>query len=91
VRIGLTFRDGGGRYCRTFRSGPDRLAGLACRDAGAWRVETATAWTPAATPAYRTAGSDTPPAVLAAVDGALKGEVFDAAQEKAARDGGWRP
>jgi len=91
VRIGLTFRDAGGRYCRTFQSGPDKLAGLACRDAKAWRIETATAWTLAATPTYRTAGSDTPPAVLAAVDGALSGQVFDAAQERAARDGGWKP
>lgn len=90
VRIGLTFRDAGGRYCRTFQSGPDRLAGLACRDHRAWRVETASAWTPVPTPAYRTAGSDTSPAVLAAVDSALSGQVFDAAQEKAARDGGWR-
>jgi anti-sigma-K factor RskA len=91
VRIGLTFRDAGGRYCRTFQSGSDKLAGLACRSAKAWRVETATAWAPAATPTYRTAGSDTPAAVLAAVDGALSGQVFDAAQEKAARDGGWKP
>jgi hypothetical protein len=90
VRIGLTFRDATGRYCRTFQSAPDRLAGLACRDRGDWRVETATAWSPGAEPQYRTAGSDTPPEVLAAVDRTLAGEAFDAAQEKAARDAGWR-
>lgn len=90
VRIGLSFRDATGRYCRTFQSAPDRLAGLACRDDGGWRMETATAWKPAPGPEYRTAASDTPPAVLAAVDEALAGEVFDAAQERAARDRGWR-
>ena len=90
IRIGLTFRDGAGRYCRTFQSGADRLAGLACRGDAGWRLETATAWAPAASPDYRTAGSDTPPAVLAAVDQTIRGETYDAAQEKAARDAGWR-
>lgn len=91
VRIGLTFRDAGGRYCRTFESTPDRLAGLACRDGGGWRVQTATAWSPVAGPDYRAAASDTPAAVLAAVDQILKGDALDASQEKAARDAGWRP
>lgn len=90
IRIGLTFRDVRGRYCRTFQSGPDKLAGLACRGGDAWQVRTATAWTPSPAPGYRTAASDTPPAVLAAVDQALRGEVLDASQEKAARDTGWR-
>jgi hypothetical protein len=90
IRIGLTFRNGQGRYCRTFQSGPDRLAGLACREDAGWRLLTATAWAPAQGPAYRTAASDTPPAVLAAVDQAISGESLDAAQEKAARDARWR-
>lgn len=90
VRIGLTFRDAGGRYCRTFQSAPDRLAGLACRQGERWRVETATAWSPTAEPQYRAAASATPPEVLAAVDRTLAGEAFDAAREKAARDAGWR-
>jgi hypothetical protein len=90
IRIGLTFRDQSGRYCRTFQSTPDRLAGLACRGDAGWRLMTASAWTPAPEPAYRTAASETPPAVLAAVDQAIRGETFDAAQEKAARDANWR-
>ncbi|MBW8815993.1 MAG: hypothetical protein JF588_21460 [Caulobacterales bacterium] len=91
VRIGLTFRDARGRYCRTFESAQDRLAGLACRDGARWRLETATAWAAAASqPDYRTAASETPPAVLAAVDAAMAGQALDAAQERAARDQGWR-
>jgi hypothetical protein len=90
IRIGLTFRDTAGRYCRTFRSEPDRLAGLACRQDDRWRVQVATAFDPAST-AYRTAGSETPPAVLAAVDALRAGEPLDAAAEKAARDKGWKP
>lgn len=90
VRIGLTFKDAQGRYCRTFQSRPDSLAGLACRHDGAWQVRTATRWTPADAPAYRTAASETPPEVLAAVDRTLRGDVLDATQERAARDRGWR-
>jgi anti-sigma factor RsiW len=90
VRIGLTFRDRDGRWCRTFQSGADRLAGLACRADGAWKVRLATGWTPPDAPAYRTAASEAPPEVLSAVDRAAAGEVMDAAQERAARDAGWR-
>lgn len=90
VRVGLTFRDRDGRYCRTFQSRSDGLAGLACRGGGAWQVRIATRWTPADAPAYRTAASELPPEVLAAVDRAIAGEVLDAAQERAARDRGWR-
>jgi hypothetical protein len=90
VRIGLTFRGRDGRYCRTFQSRRHQLAGLACRADDSWRVRTATRWAPNGSPDYRTAASDTPPEVLAAVDQALSGEVLDAAQERAARDRGWR-
>lgn len=90
VRIGLTFKDGAGRYCRTFQSRRGGLAGLACREEGSWQVRTATRWTPADAPAYRTAASELPPEVLAAVDRERAGEVLDAAQERAARDAGWR-
>jgi len=90
VRIGLTFRDRDGGYCRTFQSRPDRLAGLACRGDDGWQVRTATRWTPGGAPDYRTAASDMPIEVLAAVDQALSGDVLDAAQERAARDRDWR-
>lgn len=90
VRIGLSFRDREGRWCRTFQSRPDALAGLACRGEAGWRLETATRWRATTAPDYRTAATETPPEVLAAVDRALNGEVADAAQERAARDGGWR-
>ncbi len=37
----------------------------------------------------RQAASSLPPAVQAAVDARLRGDVFDAQQERAARDAGW--
>jgi hypothetical protein len=90
VKVGLTLKTADGGYCRTFQSAPDRLAGLACRAGDRWRVRTLTAWAPpAAAAAYRQAGSDTPPEVLAAVD-ALAAQPLDAPAERAARDHGWR-
>lgn len=90
VRIGVSFKDGEGRYCRTFEAARDGLAGLACREAGDWRVELA-----AATPkvsgedAYRQA-SALPPQLAAAVDEAIVGAPLDAAGEAAAKKAGWR-
>ncbi|WP_332639380.1 hypothetical protein [Brevundimonas sp.] len=87
--VGLTFRDADGRWCRTFRAGDAGVAGLACRTDGDWRMQ---ALAPFQAPGseVRTAGADTPPAVLAAVDALIAGETLDAAAEARARDAGWR-
>jgi hypothetical protein len=90
VRVGVSFKTADGRYCRTFESGADRLAGLACRDDGRWVAHTVTAWKPAPATAYRKAGSDIPPEVLASLDALISGAPLDAAAERAARDKGWR-
>jgi hypothetical protein len=90
IRVGLTFRRSDGGYCRTFESGPDRLAGLACRADGRWVAETVTAAAVDVPPEYRTAGAETPPEVLAAVDRLIAGDPLDAAAERTARGQGWR-
>lgn len=84
VRIGLSFRDREGRYCRSFDSGA--LAGIGCREDGRWQLER-TARSDAGG-AYRQASSGELAAAAAAMmapDGPL-----DAAAERAARDAGWR-
>ena len=90
MRVGVSFKTADGRYCRTFESGADRMAGLACRSDGRWVAHTVTAWTPAPATAYRTAGSDIPPQILASLDALIAGAPLDAAAERAARDKGWR-
>lgn len=91
VRIGLSFRDHDGAYCRTFRpSGREGLAGLACRDADAWRLRVVSPIDTGAETAYRTAGAETPPAVLSAVDALIEGEALDAQAEKRAIARRWR-
>ncbi|ODT93348.1 MAG: hypothetical protein ABS82_12770 [Rhodanobacter sp. SCN 67-45] len=92
VAIGLSFRSNDGHICRSFvlHRAPAR-AGLACHGDGGWSVPVLTA---APSPGYdgelRQAASDLPSAVRAAIDARLRGEVFDAKQERAARDAGWQ-
>jgi hypothetical protein len=82
VTIGATFRTAKGRYCRTFRSTPDRLAGLACRQSDGWVLQTVTVLGPP---------DVTPRAVLTAVNGLIVGAPLDEAAERAARTRDWKP
>jgi hypothetical protein len=92
VRIGLSFKTGTGVYCRTFQaSGRAPLAGVACRDSDAWRVRAVSPGSPRQAGEYRMAGSQTPAAILAAVDAMSAGPPLDAAGEAKARAGGWKP
>jgi len=91
VRVGISFRSNDGRYCRTFQSTADKLAGVACREPQGWTARALAAWSPQPQGAYRTAGSETPAPVLAAVDDLIAGAPLDAAAERAARDGHWKP
>ena len=87
VRVGLTFRDHSGAICRSFTG--DRSSGLACRDGGDWQVRGLFAAPEGQGGDYRmAAGSD--PNLAALIDSTIQGEAFDASQERAARDHGWR-
>lgn len=92
VRIGLSFKDKAGLYCRTFQAvGQAPVAGIACREPSAWRVRAVSPAAPASNADYRTAGSETPAAVLAGVDAMIVGPPLDAAGEAKAKAGGWKP
>jgi hypothetical protein len=56
----------------------------------AWRLRVVSAAAPAAKTAYRTASSETPPAVMAAVDAMIAGAPLDAAGEAKAQAAGWK-
>jgi len=89
---GLSFRDKAGDYCRTFSlTGSQGSSGLACREGADWRIK-ALAQSPHAAANsgnFRTAGSEDPPAIRAAVEGSIDGEPLDHAGEIAARAAGW--
>lgn len=89
VQTGVSFREKGGAYCRTFQMQQEApVAGLACRAGEDWQLRVLAAAQPAEGE-LRTAAS-MPIAVLQAVDAAIDGEPLDAAAETAARDAGWR-
>lgn len=87
--VGLTFRDAGNRWCRTFQAEEAGVAGLACREASEWRLQ-ALAPSARSSGALRTAAADIPAPVLGAVDALIAGDAADAGVEARARDGGWR-
>lgn len=82
VRIGLSFRDNAGRYCRSFESGT--IDGIGCRAGGDWQLERTRRGE--ARGDYRQATSGELAAMAA---GMMAGEPLDADAERAARDGGW--
>lgn len=86
VRIGLSFRDQDGEYCRTFELTTHDTAGLACHDGEAWRVQMTAAHESGGE--LRQAGGAAE--VLAAVEARIAGEPLDAEAETRARDAGWR-
>jgi hypothetical protein len=91
VAIGLSFRSTDGHVCRTFtvRSAPAK-AGLACHGDSGWALPVLSTAPASDQGELRQAMSGVPPEVQAAVDARLRGQVFDARQERAARDAGWR-
>ncbi|KFN48075.1 hypothetical protein [Arenimonas metalli] len=92
LRIGLSFRDRDGAFCRAFRVGGERdLAGLACRAPdGRWQVPVVVSVPPVGGEGLRQASTALPEIVLAELDARIDGEPLDAAQEREARDAGWR-
>ena len=86
-RILLSFRNHAGEYCRAFTS--REQSGIACREAGGWRLEQAEAGAEADKSEYRMAGSSFA-ALLKRAQAMAVGPALDAAQERSARERGWR-
>jgi hypothetical protein len=87
TRIVLTFRDPNGKICRSFSDAAS--SGLACQDGGNWQLRGLFPAAEGQAGDYRmAAGSDSRLASL--IGETMAGEPFDATQERAARDAGWR-
>jgi hypothetical protein len=87
VRVGLTFRDRTRAICRSFDGAAG--SGLACRRGDDWRILGLFAPAEGSSGDYRmAAGQD--PRLAALIGETIVGEPFDAPQERAAKDGGWR-
>ena len=82
VRIGLSFEDKAGRYCRSFES--KSLNGIGCRNDGGWHLERTIQGQTGTD--YRQASSGE---LAAAAANMMTGDPLDAAAERQARDKGW--
>jgi hypothetical protein len=92
AQIGISFRDGKGRYCRTFQTdSPAPLAGVACHQGGAWHIAVLAPIPKeaGAGATFQLAGSAMPDAVRSAVRDMISGVPLDAAGEDRARAQGW--
>jgi hypothetical protein len=98
LRLAASFRDGAGRPCREFETlGADGLpaaAGVACREAGGWRVlAMAAVAAPGAAPgdgSYAPAGGDGVDALGALLDALQAGPALSPEEEAALIADGWR-
>ena len=87
VRVLLSFRDAGGRFCRGFSGASE--SGIACRDSAGWRLEKRFGGTERAATEYRQAGNEAAD-VLAAAQDMAAGPALDAPGEAAAAKRGWQ-
>ena len=83
IRIGTSFADQSGSYCRTFES--TVVDGIACNSGGDWQLRQTVSGEKATQ--YRQASAG---ALAEAAAAMIVGEPFDAEQEKAAKDNGWQ-
>jgi len=86
VRIGLSFRNQSGGFCRTFDLTAGGASGVACRSESGWSIPLISG--SAGGGEVRTASA--PAEILNAVDQMIAGDPMDAEAERAARDAGWR-
>jgi len=87
ARIGISFRNRDGGYCRTFQV--TGLDGLACRSEDRWVLRGMVSADAKPASEYRQASS-ADPAILTAAQARMAGHPLDGAAERLARDGNWR-
>jgi hypothetical protein len=91
VRLGVSYRDRAGEYCRTFSAGGENaFAGIACANGGNWRIRMLTEAQSREGGEYATAASSIPTSVLEVVNENIQGEPLNAAQEARAAEQHWK-
>ena len=86
VRIGVSFAEADGSFCRSFSVAGD--SGLACREGDDWRIEGIFPGEDVSGDFRMASGTD--PRLAALIDERISGEPLDAESEAAARAAGWR-
>jgi hypothetical protein len=91
ARLGVTFRDHDGRFCRTFTSQGDSgaMTGIACRADTQWHVAALSAAEKSANGRFQPAAAALPESIRDTMGAMMAGAPLDADAERAARDSGW--
>ncbi|MGE0669016.1 MAG: zf-HC2 domain-containing protein [Sphingomonadales bacterium] len=88
VRIGLTFPDRIGAWCRSFDAAQDgTVSGIACREGDRWQLRLVIPTKAQPDAEYRMAGSDEQ--IVKAAKAMMAGQPLDSAGEREVRDNGW--
>lgn len=87
TRVLLSFRDGGGRFCRAFAG--HGQSGIACKDATGWQIRASGPESATQQSDYRMAGSSAGE-IMAKAQALAAGPALTADEEQAARAKGWR-
>jgi hypothetical protein len=94
ARVGASFWSKNGVFCRSFatqRNAASALAGLACRERGAWRVAAMAAIESGESEGTRQVSARLPASLRAVMENLIVGEPLTEAAERQARNQGWRP
>jgi hypothetical protein len=92
-RVAASFWSKNGSFCRSFVTRANvesRLAGIACREHGAWRVAALAAMGPDI-PLDSSLSSSFPASVRSVLDNLIVGSPLDSDDERQLRNQGWRP
>jgi len=93
ARVGASFWSKNGSFCRTFltqSTGQTALAGIACRERGAWRIPVLAAIDSRSTGDSLSVGN-LPAPVRSVMDNLIVGAPLDKDAERQARNQAWRP
>ena len=93
ARVGASFWSKNGAFCRSFttRRAQSALAGLACREKGAWRIAALAATEPEESTGVREVSARLPASVRTVMENLIVGEPLKEDAERQARSQGWRP
>jgi len=94
ARIGASFWSKNGSFCRSFATrgaSESALAGIACRERGAWRIAAMAAIAPEDGAEQRLVSADLPASIRNTMENLIVGDILTGEAERQARYQGWRP
>ena len=94
ARVGASFWSKNGSFCRSFathRNAESAMAGIACRERGAWRIAVLAAVDPKEIGGTPLVTASLPASVRGVMDNLIVGSPLDEEAEWQARNQGWRP